>query len=275
MIAPFCLPEYHDRNGNPHGNFKGAYSIRRRCITGRYVHTYVLDYTKQFINLYDGSNPWFFRSSFIEGHEGTAEVLSLMDDDLVDFFSTINDDTLNRTAILIMSDHGLHMGLSYLFSDQGRTEHKLPFLATLIPERFLDAYPQLRENLDSNEQKLISAFDIYTTLRDILNFDINLEPKEKLGTGVDVSEVEFNKRDNGKLGRLNEFLEEMDKYNKRNRLWEETEFFKRSEEVASKKNISGPALYNGTIIWGKSLLRKLDYRKCNQTLIYEEDCVCH
>ncbi|ORX75170.1 DUF229-domain-containing protein [Anaeromyces robustus] len=268
LIAPFCLPEYHERTGNPHGNFKGAYSIRRRCITGQYVHNYVLNYTREFIDIYDGKNPWFFRSSYIEAHEGTGEVLSLMDDDLVKFFDSLSNETLNRTAILIMSDHGLHMGLSYLFSNQGKTEHKLPFFATLFPEQFLNKYPQLRDNLEQNEQKLISAFDIYTTLRDILDFDIEREPKEKTGVGIDISETKLRKRSlyntNKFSHRLNAYFDEIEKFNNYNTI----NLFKR-------KNVPGPAEFNNTIIWGKSVLRSMDYRQCEQILIHSEDCVCH
>jgi len=270
LISPFCLPEYHERTGNPHGNFKGAYSIRRRCITGRYVHNYVLDYTKQFINTYDGTNPWFFRSSFIEGHEGTAEVLSLMDDDLVDFFDTLTEKTLNHTAIIIMSDHGLHMGLSYLFSDQGFTEHKLPHLTTLIPENFLNEFPELRTNLDNNEQKLISAFDIYSTLRDILDFDINREPKEKIGEGVDMSTLTSKKSEKRSFSYLNDYLEEMDRLNKKNRILQSRE--DTNKRIVKKATIQ--AVENGTIVWGKSLLRHVPIRKCSQVLIPQEFCVC-
>jgi len=301
LIAPFCLPEYHERTGNPHGNFKGAYSIRRRCITGKYVHNYVLDYTRQFINTYDGTNPWFFRSSFIEGHEGTAEVLSLMDDDLVDFFDTLNEETLNRTAIIIMSDHGLHMGLSYLFSDQGRTEHKLPHLTTLIPERFLNEYPVLRTNLDNNEQKLISAYDIYATLRDILEFDIAREPMEKAGEGIDISvaqlenerkekekkekekkeketkEKEIKEKEKRSFSYLNDYFEEIERLNKKNRIWEEEQSRIKNHNHLKKREkvIYGPAVENGTIVWGKSLLRQVSYRSCKQILINSGDCVCH
>eukprot|EP00833_Pecoramyces_ruminatium_P012455 jgi/Orpsp1_1/1186487/evm.model.d7180000050978.1 len=231
LISPFCLPEYHETYGNPYSNFKGPWSIRRRCITGQYVHNYALNYTREFINLYDGTNPWFFRSSYMEAHENTSEVLSYMDNDLLNFFESLSDETLNRTAIVMVSDHGLHIGINYLFSNQGFVEHKLPMLFTLIPERFLDKYPELRNNLEENEQKLISAFDIYTTLRDILDFNLSLEPKEKLGIGIDISEIVNRKLNNKK-----------------------------------QKN---------SIIWGKSLLRKISNRKCQDVLIPNEYCVCH
>jgi len=257
LIAPFCLPEYHERDGSPWGNFKGPFSLRRRCITGQYVHNYALNYTREFINLYDGKNPWFFRSSYIEGHESSSEVLSLMDDDLERFFSSLSEETLNRTVIIIMSDHGLHMGFSYLFSNQGFTEHKLPMFTTFIPERFLNKYPEIRKNLDENEQKLISAFDIYTTFRDILDFDISLEPPEKLGIGMDISKAKLNSKkisirslDGWKKQKI-EFNENRERFvfEERNKRKEEKEKVK----IENRKIEIGSGYPNGTIIWGKSL----------------------
>jgi len=274
LIAPFCLPEYHELNGISWSIFKGEFSMRRRCITGQYVHNFALNYTRDFINLYDGKNPWFFRASFMEAHESSGEVLSLMDDDLENFFGSLSKETLERTAILIMSDHGLHMGFNFLFTRQGQVEHKLPVFTTLIPERFFNKYPELRKNIDENEQKLISAFDIYATMRDMLDFDISREPKEKLGVGIDISEAKLN--DKTKFIRrdsMGEWDEEKSLYSYRpKRLFYEPdhELFKREDtQVVDDLNY-------GTIIWGKSLLRKVpDGRKCEEILIYPEECVCH
>ncbi|ORX57272.1 DUF229-domain-containing protein [Piromyces finnis] len=269
LLAPFCLPEYHERNGLAYGNFKGPFSLRRRCITGQYVHNYALSYTKEFIDLYDGTNPWVFRSSYIEGHESTSEVLGLMDDDLETFFGSLSDEMLNRTAIVIMSDHGLHMGFSFAFSEQGATEHKLPMFTTLIPERFLNKYPEIKKNLEENEQKLITAYDIYATFRDLLDFDISREPREKAGgTGIDLSEAKLNGKEIS-IRKRNDLNEENRKFNNITNpmfLNDNNEYFKREAETETS---------NGTIIWGKSLLRKIPNRSCEEVLIYPEHCVCH
>jgi len=278
LLAPFCLPEYHDRDGSAYGNFKGPFSLRRRCITGQYVHNFALNYTKEFIDLYDGTNPWFFRSSYIEGHESSSEVLGLMDDDLERFFGSLKEETLNRTAIIIMSDHGLHMGFSYVFSPIGYTEHKLPMFTTFIPEKFLDKYPEIRKNLDNNEQKLISAFDIYTTFRDILDFDISREPKEKTGVGMDISEAKLNSKEISIRKRhLNDWEKEKYAYNEKrdHQLFERRGYPQFEPEEDSTSSLYKRENLNGTIIWGKSLLREVPYRTCDQILIYPGDCVCH
>ncbi len=96
FVAPFCLDDSHPLV-DPHGNtvllltfyidvFNGPFSIRRRCMAGRYVHQYVMDYLKQFWKNYDGL-PRFVVTFFNEGHESTGEVIGLLDDDIHSFFA--------------------------------------------------------------------------------------------------------------------------------------------------------------------------------------------
>ena len=57
----------------------------------------------------------FIVGAFNEGHEGTGEVIGLVDDDLVEFLGEIN---YNNTAVFIVSDHGLHMNIMFAFREQ-------------------------------------------------------------------------------------------------------------------------------------------------------------
>ncbi len=61
------------------------------------------------------------------------------------------------------------MGLNFLFAENGRVEHKNPFLAMLAPTWLPAAYPQLAAALRGNEQRLLSAFDIHATLHHVLH----------------------------------------------------------------------------------------------------------
>ncbi|OUM59396.1 hypothetical protein PIROE2DRAFT_15088 [Piromyces sp. E2] len=271
LLSPFCLPEYHERYGNPYKNFKGPYSLRKRCITGQYVHNYALNYTRDFIKTYDGTNPWFFFSGYIEAHESTSEVITLMDDDLANFFDSLSEETLNRTAIFVMSDHGLHIGFSYLFSNQGQVEHKLPLLLSLIPQRFLNKYPELKKNLDDNEQKLINGFNIYETLRDILDFDPLVEPHDRVKGGVDISKYIPERNENSVL-----YDFEANKNEKRNNRHINNEIDEMLNNVKPRYDIpDDDEQENATIIWGKSLLREVPNRTCPENLIQRKYCVCH
>jgi len=219
-----------------------------------------------------------------------------MDDDLAAFFNSLSEETLNRTAIFVMSDHGLHIGINYLFSYQGLVEHKLPLLFSLIPNRFLNKYPELRMNLEDNEQKLISGFNIYETLRDLLEFDPYVEPNERISGGVDISDylkiVEARQSNDSTVEVKDENNNDAmvkvkdEKLNFSKRLDREYYFSKRADAgenyyYNSKDKPKDNKIYdninqvNATIVWGKSLLRKVPYRTCQENLIPDIYCVCH
>lgn len=61
------------------------------------------------------------------------------------------------------------MGLNFLFTQNGRVEHKNPFMAMLAPPWLPQAFPELAAALRGNEQRLVSAYDIHTTLHHVLH----------------------------------------------------------------------------------------------------------
>ncbi|KAF9412270.1 hypothetical protein BGZ94_001086, partial [Podila epigama] len=147
LQAPFCLPPYYPLVGNPFGNFDGPYSIVTRCLHGTNVHNHAFEYMNQFRKAYP-DRPWFQMGSFIEGHEGTGEVLLTLDNDLARFFEAMEaDGTLENTIILTMADHGLHMGINFMFTQSGRIEHILA------------------HGLQHNQQSLLTGYEIHATLK--------------------------------------------------------------------------------------------------------------
>lgn len=64
---------------------------------------------------------------------------------------------------------GLTMGLNFLFTENGKVEHKNPLFTMLAPAWLPAAYPELEAALRGNEQRLFSAFDIHTTLHHVLH----------------------------------------------------------------------------------------------------------
>jgi hypothetical protein len=81
---------------------------------GKYVHSYVFDYMQQFWNNYAGI-PRFGLAMFNEGHEGTGDVIGIVDDDLHEFLSEgYSSGSFDNTAVFLLADHGLHMGVFYM-----------------------------------------------------------------------------------------------------------------------------------------------------------------
>lgn len=79
------------------------------------------------------------------------------------------NECLNNTILITFSDHGMRFGEARA-TMQSRLEERLPFLSITLPESIRTKFPRLDLNLNSNRNKLLSPFDIYATLRHILNY---------------------------------------------------------------------------------------------------------
>lgn len=77
---------------------------------------------------------------FLEGHEGTGEVITLLDDPLEDFLSFVVENNYDEDSIIFIgSDHGLHMsGIAYLLDFSIREKDiALPGMFLLIDKSLL------------------------------------------------------------------------------------------------------------------------------------------
>jgi len=98
--------------------------------------------------------------------------LSIGDDPLLEFLEFLNDNGyLNNTALLIMSDHGSRLDKGIRSTEQGKLEDRLPMFYIAMPSWFKDEYPVAWENLNSNSERLTSAFDLHETFRDLIHLD--------------------------------------------------------------------------------------------------------
>ncbi|KAJ2461256.1 hypothetical protein GGF42_000310 [Coemansia sp. RSA 2424] len=185
LTSPFCMPEYYPNVGNAFGNFKGPFSLTARCLYGRYVHDWAFDYLAQLRTEFrehrakrlaqqKDARPYMITATFMEGHEGTGEVLRTVDSALSGFLESMRDSgELNDTVLIVAADHGLHMGLNFAFLQSGRIEHKNPFFAMSMPEwlhEFSEKYQTEHgsENVSpfaANEQRLVTPFETHHTFR--------------------------------------------------------------------------------------------------------------
>ena len=160
----WCHPDYHPYE-RTFGNFAGPFSILRRCIRGRHVHNRIFDYVKDYWRNYQSFGK-VVHIPLQEGHEGTGEVVLTLDQDLAEFFEHMKDTgELNKTVLILTSDHGSHMGPYYMSGGMGEFEQKLPLLLMTFPQWFLSKYPEFRPSLLAHEQALISHYDTHWTIR--------------------------------------------------------------------------------------------------------------
>lgn len=177
LVAPFCHSDFFAENANPFGNFKGPYSITARCLKGEQVHDHELRYMESFRSAYP-DQPKFSLSWFLEGHEGTTEVLRNLDDGLASYLRNFTDQDWNNTAVVIAADHGLHMGLNFGIAQNGAVEHKNPFLAMLLPPWFVSRQNR-HDALRVNQQRMVTALDIYQTLQAVRMAGLSAEEQAR------------------------------------------------------------------------------------------------
>ena len=141
-------------------------SLVKKCLFGKDLNQYSLEYLESFWITYIKQFKLFLFQS-LEGHEPTGQLIGYFDEILFNFLNKFYSlGYFNDTVILLFSDHGLHLpGPLYLFHSQDfLSERTLPLLLLLVPNNEKLYKDNLYEKINSNQQTLITPFDIYNTL---------------------------------------------------------------------------------------------------------------
>ncbi len=100
----------------------------------------------------------------------SINTVALLDEDLVEhleFFQKNN--FLNNTLLIFMSDHG-HRFVQFRETQQGQMEERMPFFSFSAPEWFRKQHANAWENLKANAERLTTPFDIYSTMKAIIDW---------------------------------------------------------------------------------------------------------
>ncbi|KAK5575371.1 hypothetical protein RB653_010630 [Dictyostelium firmibasis] len=168
IALPFCSPQLHPPE-KPFGIFEGPYSIRRRCLGDKHVHETIFQYINQFWENYKDVGK-ILHTTFMDGHEGTNEVIQIADKGFQNFLQNDLRPKLNDTFLILASDHGQHMSGYYMWSKGGKIEVAMPMLYLVLPTWFLEKYPDIEIQLLENENKLSTPFQLYDTIRTLSTF---------------------------------------------------------------------------------------------------------
>lgn len=139
------------------------------CLVNRLETDIILNYTFQFVSVME-KNPYFV-FAFITGltHDST-ESAAMADEPYYNYLKTLKErNMLENTVMIFYSDHGMRFGKlreTYI----GKLEERLPFLFVILPKWFRKKYPEISNNIKTNERRLVTPFDIYETLKHILYF---------------------------------------------------------------------------------------------------------
>ncbi|KAH3767903.1 type I phosphodiesterase/nucleotide pyrophosphatase [Pelomyxa schiedti] len=166
----WCLPEYigsTTTDGETFNPFFGPWSFQRRCLFGKPVHMWAMEYATLFMNTYRDC-PKFLLLKLTEAHEPSGMVVTAVDEGLHSFLSSLD---LNTTAVVLVSDHGSHMGIPWtLGAFSSKLENRLPALFLVLPNWWLQqqrSAPGVKIPLEENEQALITPHNVFGTILDI------------------------------------------------------------------------------------------------------------
>ncbi|XP_043652612.1 uncharacterized protein LOC122619632 isoform X1 [Drosophila teissieri] len=77
---------------------------------------------------------------------------------------------LERTLVLILSDHGLRYG-PFVDTFQGMRETSLPTMVAIYPRWLSEQYPLALANLQANAHRLVTTYDLHETLKDVIDLE--------------------------------------------------------------------------------------------------------
>ena len=183
-VAMFCDANYYNRD-YPYPLLQGGFSAIRRCLYGRDTYEYVLEYGQKFWETYQ-DNKKFLRLGFIDAHERTQEVIKYIDEPLFLFLNNLfKKSLLENTAIFFVSDHGNGMYGFYrdIQADDFLFERTLAFWFIIL-HNFKNE--EEIKNLEENQQTLLTPYDIFDTLSDIIFDEENMNVHTRLNLGKSI-----------------------------------------------------------------------------------------
>lgn len=148
--------------------FKNTQYNYHLCAGNKLYYKILLDYISDLSEHLEHNNMFglFWEESV--SHEQLNDP-RIMDNDYSKLLLKLEDSGyLDETVVIFLSDHGMRWG-DIVLTDQGRLEERLPLLEVLFPQKFKNLYKLAYQNFKENSGRLITPYDIYYTLIDLLN----------------------------------------------------------------------------------------------------------
>ena len=200
-------PAIWDHEGLSLGCIKSIYGrflisrltcLIKKCLFGKNLNQQALEYLESFWTTYMNQYKLFLFQT-LDGHEPTGELIGYFDEILYNFLNKFNKNGyFKNTAIIIFSDHGMQLnGPLYLMDSQDfNYERNLPTLFLLVPNDKKLYRNDFFEIIKSNQQTLITAYDIYNTLINLASGENKEEYKiNKVSYGESLfSRLNYKKR---------------------------------------------------------------------------------
>ncbi|KAL1439114.1 hypothetical protein MTO96_047570 [Rhipicephalus appendiculatus] len=135
----------------------------RYCVGSRLKTKALIDYLGQVlkINRHVPMFSFVWLSYLTHNH---VNGLKIMDEMLEAFLRELSEHAvLENTALLFMGDHGPRIG-PFRTGEIGRYEDKNPVCLLALPKRFLAEHPEAAVQLEVNQRRLVTHYDLHATL---------------------------------------------------------------------------------------------------------------
>lgn len=184
-VAPSCDPNIYQPGW---GLFYSDNGILKKCLYGKENFEYAMEYARQFWKVYN-KNKRFLRIVNSYAHEYSGNKSKYTDKILYYFLKELYDSgQMENTTLFMAADHG-YVGLFGVYKLLGAkdwlAESPLPILIIIKNDIKNLSFEEQFDEIQKNQQKLVTPFDIYHTLSHNL-FGNNYRNKlyyKKLKTG--------------------------------------------------------------------------------------------
>ncbi|KAG9396690.1 Protein of unknown function DUF229 [Carpediemonas membranifera] len=146
---------------NIHGPANG-----KRCMGGEGSFEQVSRLNMEFIEkIGNGGGSAWTMLSIMEAHNSKGlHFIGNLQPEILDYVRNVT--TRGDTALVVVSDHGMHYGPITL-NGMGLRELRQPLLAFLMPRRWTETHANETAALTANQDTFISLKDLYSTLADL------------------------------------------------------------------------------------------------------------
>jgi hypothetical protein len=128
-----------------------------------------LDYGTEFIRKYSDVPKFTFMFSKIS-HVECLNEMKRFDSMLVSSLEKIfRAGGFENTFFFLFADHGPRYG-PFRRTIQGKLEERLPGMFIKIPDWIAKEYPKIAQNLEDNQNRLFTPYDMHATLQHVLHF---------------------------------------------------------------------------------------------------------
>ena len=159
---------------DPNYFMKKEFSPYERCLYGKPISAYMLNYTSQFWEKYN-ENKKYFRMSFNYGNEPTGNVIKYLDEPLYNFlWDFYTQGKLKNTAVIILSEQGNKNNGLYdvLGSAEFEVDKKYGVFIMILDWNEKFKKEEYHKNLIKNQNLFITPYDVFDTINNIALGDI-------------------------------------------------------------------------------------------------------